>query len=292
MEVIEKEKIANALAQYCERYESQNRAANSLKGVSAATVSQILRGNWDLIKDEMWRNIKTQINFKDNGWVAVPTVNYLRLMDIMNDARANALAMGVTGNAGGGKTFALSHYAASNKRVYLMCCNEYWSRKDFMRELMGKIGKDANGRTVGEMMSTAIRELKSTDSPLLILDEADKLTDSVLLFFITLYNQLEDECGIILCATDHLSKRITDGVDANKKGYSEIWSRLGRRCIELQGVTAADITAICEANGVTKKNDIDDVIAKCDSDLRRVKRLCHAVKEKAKIEGESKTTSK
>ena len=45
MESIKKESISNALRTYCERYESQNKAANSLKGVSAATISQMVNGN-------------------------------------------------------------------------------------------------------------------------------------------------------------------------------------------------------------------------------------------------------
>ena len=42
----------------------------------------------------------------------------------------------------------------------------------------------------------------------MVLDEADKLSDQVLYFFISLYNKLEDRVGIILCATDYLEKRI------------------------------------------------------------------------------------
>ena len=49
MEQIKKQQIANALKQYSERYESQNKAAVAI-GVSSATVSQIINGNWELIK--------------------------------------------------------------------------------------------------------------------------------------------------------------------------------------------------------------------------------------------------
>ena len=265
------------------RYESQNRASNSLKGVSSATVSQMINGNWELIKDEMWRNVATQINYKDSNWIAVETTNYKRLMMIMDDVKANSLVVGITGNAGGGKTFALKHYTEGHKQTYLLCCNEYWNRKAFLTELMFQMGMDASGCTIGEMMSSVIRKLKMQESPLLILDEADKLADNVLLFFITLYNHLEDECGIVLCATDHLRKRIEKGVNLNKKGYAEIWSRLGRKCVELDGISASDITAICEANGVANPRDIDRVIAECDCDLRRVKRLVHAIVAKRQL---------
>lgn len=280
METIKKQQIANALRIYCERYESQNKAANSMKNVSAATVSQMLNGNWELIKDEMWRNVATQIGYKDEKWEAVATNDYRRMMALLDDVKTNCLVMGITGDAGTGKTFACKQYTASHRQVYLLCCNEYWNRKLFLTELLTAMGRDYTGCTVGEMMHEAVHTLKTQEAPLLILDEADKLSDNVLYFFITLYNHLEDECGIVLVATNHLEKRIKRGIKLNKKGYNEIWSRLGRKCVPLRGVCAADVAAICEANGISDNKDIDSIIADCDSDLRRVKRRVHAVMRK------------
>lgn len=280
METIKIQQIANALRIYCERYESQNKAANSMKNVSAATVSQMLNGNWELIKDEMWRNVATQIGYKDEKWEAVATNDYRRMMALLDDVKTNCLVMGITGDAGTGKTFACKQYTASHRQVYLLCCNEYWNRKLFLTELLTAMGRDYTGCTVGEMMHEAVHTLKTQEAPLLILDEADKLSDNVLYFFITLYNHLEDECGIVLVATNHLEKRIKRGIKLNKKGYNEIWSRLGRKCVPLRGVCAADVAAICEANGISDNKDIDSIIADCDSDLRRVKRRVHAVMRK------------
>ena len=273
-----KKQIANRLRQYCDRYESQNKAAASMKGVSAATISQMLNNNWELIKDDMWRNVASQIGHKDETWEAVETRDYKLVNRLLEDSRANSLVLAITGNAGTGKTFTIRRYAESTKRVYLLCCNEYWNRKLFLSELLQAMGKDYSGYTVGEMMHEAVRSLKMQDKPLLILDEADKLSDQVLYFFITMYNQLEDECGIVLCATNHLEKRLKRGIKLNKKGYNEIWSRVGRKCIELKGVSAGDISAICYENGIEDKKLIDEVIYDSEGDLRRVKRRIHAIK--------------
>ena len=67
MEAIKKQNIASALRAYCGRYESQARAAHSLKGVSASTVSQMLNGNWELIRDDMWRNVAAQVGSRKNA---------------------------------------------------------------------------------------------------------------------------------------------------------------------------------------------------------------------------------
>lgn len=280
MNHLKKEQIVNCLFEYCDRYESHSKAAKSLKEVSSAIISQMLNDNWDLISDKMWRNVATQIGYKENKWELVETSDHRILKHFLQDAKDNSLVLAITGQAGTGKTFTVKHFQASTKNVYALSCAEFWNKKQFMSEVLISMGKDYKGLGIGEMVHEVVYELKTKENPLLIFDEADKLIDAVLYFFITLCNQLEDECGIILCATNHLQKRLKRGLTLNKKGYQEIWSRIGRKCIELKGVSAADIVAICAANGVTNQKDVQEIISDSESDLRRVKRKIHAVKSK------------
>lgn len=280
-ERLNKQDVANLLREYCDRYESQKKAAESL-GVSAGTVSYILNGKWAEVTSSMWRNVAGQIGYSADGWKAVSTKNFADLSAMYADAQANSLVLAIMGEAGGGKTFSARQFAKSNRRVYLLCCNEFWNRKLFLGELLTVMGRDYSGYTVGDMMKEVVTTLRKQDAPLLILDEADKLSDQVLYFFITIYNQLEDECGIVLQATNHLEKRLRRGIKLNKKGYNEIWSRVGRKCIDLHGVCADDIASICAANGITDEKLIDKIIDDSESDLRRVKRRVHAVKKQMK----------
>ena len=281
METNEKNKIKEALEGYCARFESQNKAANSLGGVSPATITQVLQENWELISDKMWRNIASQVGYSTREWVPVQTANYKLLKQLLEDAREFSNVFAVCGDAGTGKTFTLRRFAEENKRVYLLQCNEYWNRKMFMQELLTAMGRDCSGYTVGEMMSEVVRGLKKEDHPLVIMDEADKLTDQVMYFFITLYNQLEEHCGIVMCATDHLQKRVKRGLKLNKKGYKEIYSRIGRKFMELEGVTTADIASICINNGIDDRKAIKEVVEDSEWDLRRVKRKVHAIKQRS-----------
>ena len=277
---LNKEQIKLKLAEYCARFESQNKAANSMKGVSSATISQVLNNNWDLISDEMWRKIAAQIGFSSNDWQVVETRDFRLLTALLTDAQQNSNVFAVTGDAGTGKTKALQTYAEANRRVYFLQCNEFWNRKQFLQELLSTMGKDHSGYTVGEMMGEVVRLLKTQETPLIILDEADKLADNVLYFFITLYNVLEDHAGIVMVATGHLEKRIKRGIKLNKKGYTEIYSRIGRKFIELKGLGSVDVKAICQANGVSENADIKEIWEDCEGDLRRVKRKIHAVKNR------------
>jgi DNA transposition AAA+ family ATPase len=275
----DKIKIKEKLSEYCDRIGSQNKAANTLNGVSSATISKLLNDEWDLITEAMFRNIATQIGCSTKEWVIVETRDFKLLTGVLEDAQSNSLVMAVIGEAGCGKSAVSKAYKNGHINSYYLSCNEFWNKKLFMQELLRSMGGDGSGLSIGEMMDEVVKLFNKAENPLLIMDEADKLTDQVLYFFITLYNNMEDNAGIVLLATDHLEKRIKRGLRLNKKGYKEIYSRLGRRFISLKGAGKNDITAVCIANGVTDKADINQVIDDSDCDLRRVKRKCHAVKK-------------
>lgn len=281
MKQTEKEAIAAKLRTYVESKESQNAAAKSLRGVSATTVSQILNGNWELISDEMWRTVANQTGYDPRRWSVVETEGYTRMTQVLTDAQQHSLVMAVVGDAGCGKSQAIKAYAEKHRGVIALSCSEYWNRKEFLSELLQSLGTEPGGSTVADMVREAIRQLKRREGVLIILDEADKLSDQVLHFFITIYNKLEDTVGIVLCATQYLKKRIERGVVNNRKGYKEIYSRIGRKFIPMPVVNNTDIKGVCLANGLDDLREIARIIDDADNDLRRVKRLVCALKLKS-----------
>jgi len=275
----EKKRIHQAVLRHIERYGSKNKAANSLKNVSSATLHQIEHEIWDQIADNMWRNVGSQLGISGKNWVIVQTATFERIQQLMSDAQADAKVFGMIGTAGSGKTKALEHYAYNNQEVFYIRCAEYWDRKYFLGEIMRVIGRSTSGMNTSRLMETLVHQLKQRHQPLLIIDEADKLPDHVLCFFITLYNSLEDHCGIVLSATHHLEHRIERGIRFNKKGYQEIYSRLGRKYVEIHPPTSEDVVAICMANGVEHRDYIKQVIDDSKADLRRVNRKVYALKK-------------
>lgn len=287
---LEKQQIATKLAEYCGLYESQNKAANSLKNVSSATISQMLKGKkqlenheepgaWRLIKVEMWRNVAAQIGYTKEEWVVAETRDFKLLTKLLRYSQESSKVSFIIGDTGSGKTETIKQFTKEHKEVYTLKCNDFWNRKTFLFELLTAIGVDASGYTMYEMMMKIVKKIKEKDSPLLILDEADKLNDQLLYFFITLYNNLEDHCGIIMIATEFLKKRIEKGIRLGKKGYPEIFSRGGKKFIELKGVGSTDVRAICMANGVTEAKTIREIYEDSDNDLRRVKDKVKAYRE-------------
>lgn len=79
----EKQQIAARLKEYCEKMGSQNKAARSLNGISTATVSKMLTGQWDTISDELWRGVAAQIGHDTSAWQIVKTGAYRRMEFLM-----------------------------------------------------------------------------------------------------------------------------------------------------------------------------------------------------------------
>lgn len=275
----QKQAISAKLAEYVSRYPSQAKAANSLKGTSAGTINAILKGKFENISDEMFCNIRSQIeSSKVDGWQLCGTAAFKDVNTFLEDAQQYQNVSWIVGPAGIGKTTAATIYARGHKNVFYLPCSEDMHKSDFVRELARKIGICAEGLTVRETLATITAELVTLDHPLLIFDEGDKLTDSVMYYYISLYNALEDKCGMVFLSTPYIEKRINRGVAADRKGYAEMYSRICRRFVQLTKVTEYEVMAICRANGLTTDTNIDKVVADArlaDFDIRRVKKEVH-----------------
>ena len=73
-------------------------------------------------------------------------------------------------------------------------------------------------------------------------------------------------------ATQHLEKRLQKGLRIGRKGYEEVYSRIGRQCISLSVLSPEDISLVCTANGLTDSRRVRRIADEAQCDLRRVKR--------------------
>ena len=279
----EKDVIRERLRAYVAKYPSQNKAVGSLKNVSVGTVSNIVNGKYENISDEMFRNIAAQVRGRaqETGWQIVETSAYQEIRYALDDAQRWRNVTWIVGEAGCGKTTTARLYTEENREVFYILCSEDMKKGDFVREIAHKVGIKTDGHNIREIWSLILDDVIQMEAPLLIFDEADKLTEPVFHYFISLYNKLEDKSGIVFLSTDYIKKRISLGLRHQKPGYKEFFSRMGRKYFELEETSPHDVYSICVANGVQDKKKIEEVIRDaepCDFDLRRVKKAIHRAK--------------
>jgi hypothetical protein len=276
-----KEQVRSALIAYRSNYPTLNRAAESLQGVSSATVSQLCNGKYELISDEMFVRIATQIGFAFDSWNLHEGKTFKEITFTLSDAQAYKNVTWIVGDAGCGKTTAAIEYRRTHRNVFYILCSEDMRRSDFVREIAKQVGAPTDTTNLRDMLENAISMISFLGNPLLIFDEGDKLTDSVFNYFISIYNRLEGHSGIVFLSTDYIKRRMEAGLRYNKKGYKEINSRIGRRFFDVSPTEENDIYAICQANNLTDRTDIEEVLKdarRSDNDLRRVKRCIHRQK--------------
>ena len=270
----QKSRIQHQLDAHCARYGSQNKAANALKGVSVAVISDIRNGKWDRISDDMWRKLESQLVVKGE-WKVFGTSAYNQMSCYLDGCKNDQLVMWVVAPAGTGKSTAAVDFRNKNRNVFILTCSEDMNKTSFVKELASVIGVKSDCLSVRETLAAIVKELVRMDRPVLVFDEADKLTDRVLYFYVSLYNALEGKCGMMLLSTHAIRRRMENGILRQKKGYDELESRIGRQFVPLKSVTSAEVAEICRANGLDDHEAITKVTkeaSEVNNDLRRVKR--------------------
>ena len=273
MKQYQKEQVKEALMRYMKGFATQRAAARSLQRVSAAMISQVKNGHWEMIGEEQWQNIARQVGFYiGNEWQQADTSAHLLLRILFNDAQFNSMAYGVAMGSGIGKTFAAKYYTRDNDYAHYIACTAGLNRRQFLQALVESMGLDT-AATVTQMIDDVMHYLKTNQEVLLVLDDAHKLKDRVLQFAATLYRQLAGRCGIVLLGNDELRMRIAEGVRLNKEGYEEIYRSIGRRFITLGRLSDKDLALVCRANGLAGEGAIACIADACGGNLHEATRM-------------------
>lgn len=224
----EKDAIREALRAYVAKYPSQNKAAGSLKNTSVGTISSIMNGKYENISDDMFRNIASQVGSgkAETGWQIVETSAYQEISYALDDAQHWRNVTWVVGEAGCGKTTTARIYTEEHKEVFYILCSEDMKKGDFVREIAHKVGIRTDGHNIREIWGLILDDIIQMEAPLLIFDEADKLTEPVFHYFISLYNKLEDKSGIIFMSTDYIKSVLSAAcVTGNRdiRSFLAVW---------------------------------------------------------------------
>jgi DNA transposition AAA+ family ATPase len=263
-----KYKIANELNRMGRR-KSQKRLALMCQ-VSTGTISQMINGNHENISDEMWSRVKVTLGI-DPSWTTVETQNFTTVHNLLLHAQEHSISLAISDNPGIGKSEAFKAYDRQGSNVIYVECKNSWTKKTYMRTLLATAGVEAMG-TTEQLIEKFINHMKGLASPIVIIDQFDKLKDPQVDLFMDFYNDLNGHCGFVLSGVKAFEKRVLKSVNRDKIGYAEIYSRIGRKFVKLDPISFKDVTGICKANGITDEDQIDFIFNNCENDLRRVKR--------------------
>ncbi len=230
---------------------SQNKLAEMI-GISPATLTNLLKERWDKFNESML--LKIYSYFTTDTWNLVETSNFATIQERCNEARNDKSLIAVVGYSGAGKTAALNHYYEKNPNTYKVICARAMRTKQFLSEILKSLGMSYLASDY-EMTKTIIEELNKKQSPLLIIDEASKLSANSLMYIQDIWDGIEANGGLILAGVDYLLINTKKQADKNKVGMPEFYSRVSL-WQHLVSPSNAEIRSICKANGIGNEKSI------------------------------------
>lgn len=263
---LDKESIRLAIQEYCQsRSISQNELATQ-SDVSSSTVSKMLKGNWNDIRDSLWR--KVWIVVSDGVDIFFKTSDHEAIKRLCKKACVQKLLVGLTGDTGLGKTTSLK--AISRRpNTYYVSFDKTMRSKQFFASILREMGIAFEG-SIHDMVNTIANELNTQENPLLIIDESGKITHNVILYLHVLRDKTNKNAGIVLAGMPYFKNNLVKFSNKQKEGYAEFYRRVNL-WHEMEGLTKQEARYICEQNGIT-----DNELLK---ELERKKRFGDLVNE-------------
>jgi DNA transposition AAA+ family ATPase len=251
---LDKESIRLAIQEYCQsRSISQNELATQA-GISSATVSKMLKGNWNDIRDSLWRKVWVVVS--DGVDIFFRTSDHEAVKRLCKRACSQKLMVGLIGDTGLGKTTSLK--AISRRpNTYYVSFDKTMRAKQFFGSMLREMGIAFEG-SIHDMVNTIANELNTQENPLLIVDESGKLTHNVILYLHVLRDKTNKNAGIVLAGMPYFKNNLIKFSNKQKEGYAEFHRRVNL-WHEMEGLTRQESRYICEQNGITDNEVLKDL---------------------------------
>ena len=277
-----KQKIVEAMAQARPMFGGSDAKFAKWLGISGSQYSRVKNGEKEqVLSDTNWITIARQLEVNLGNtpqWQTAKTPVFEFISTQLEICQGEALSSLLCDLSDIGKTWTAKVYAKTHKNVAYIDCSLAKGKTLLIRQIARCFGLDSTGR-LGDVEANTIYYLKTLEKPLIILDEAGDLHYEAWLEIKALWNATEGACGWYMMGADGLKAKIQRSIDCKKVGYTEIFSRFGKRYGKViaegeEGRQTVKTTAamIAKANG---SQDIAKLLRKTMGDdgmpsLRRI----------------------
>ncbi|MFM2385716.1 MAG: hypothetical protein RL660_473 [Bacteroidota bacterium] len=263
-----RQQIAEALKAYLVAKNLSERKFAEIIKVNSSYVNSITNGTYDAFKvgartikieDKYFTTIANQINYyyRPTYWMHFDSDNFLAVSKACNKARRKKARVGIDGNTGDGKTYALREYVKQNpNETFLLTADGLMNPKDFIVSLAEIVGAETAGSR-HTILKAIINKLRTYSKPLLIIDETENVKKEATLQTIkALCDALEGKCGIVLAGID-LRKEFARMASRRKYCYPQINRRFAGSWYTMFGLSEDEITGVASAVGIKDRTAIN-----------------------------------
>ncbi len=250
------EDIRTAMKEYCSAKKiSQNELAVQI-GINSSYLSLLETGKGETIAKAKLRKIWNYVSAVNSAPERFKTADYKAAIDACQSAKENQFMIAVIGDTGMGKTTALTDYSLQ-ENVFYVVCERAIKPKQFFLALLRKMGVAFEG-SIYEMCNRIADELNTLDEPLLIIDEAGMINDTMMSYIQNLRDKTVKNCGIILGGMPYFRTNLQKFSDKGKQGVAEFMRRINI-WQTLEGLSNGEVEFVCNSNGIADKEMVREM---------------------------------
>ena len=251
----EKAEIKKAVSDYCEERGLSKSCFAFKCGISDATIGALMKEKWETLSYEMLLRIWNFMN-SDKFNDLFQNIDFVSAVNACDKARKYKFMIGITADTGMGKTTALRTYARQ-KNVFYVSYDKTMNASQFFVALLRELAIPFTS-TLNDMMNFAADKLNRLETPLLIIDEAGKLTHSMILYLQVLRDRTYGNCGIVLAGMPYFKSNLQKNAAREKEGYAEFLRRINI-WHSFVGLQPKEIEKICSLHGITDKDKVREL---------------------------------
>jgi len=273
-----KKKVVTAMKEAATGFSSDAKHAVSL-GINAGVYSRIKSGETDrVLADAAWISLARvlNVNLKDTPqWKIAETPAFIYITKMLAKCQSDSLSSILCDDSDIGKTVAAKAYSKANANAIYIDCSQVKSKQKLVRAIAKEFGVGNAGR-YADVYDDLVYYLNSLASPLIILDEAGDLLVDAFLEMKAMWNATEGSCGWCMIGADGLKEKWRRAINNKKVGYTELFSRFGKRYqrVTPEGKEDNETFAMMQAGLIIQANapqaDVKKMIARTDGSLRRI----------------------
>jgi len=261
------QRILEALQQSRENFTGSDSKFSVSIGINAAQYSRIKNGDTEkVLSDAQWISLARRMGVSPTNapeWKTVNTPVFRFISTQLEFCREKSTSALLCDLSDIGKTYTAVHYAKTHKNVVYVDCSQVKTKQKLVRYIAKEFGVGGTGK-YSDVYENLVFYLKTLPTPLIILDEAGDLDYSAFLEIKALWNATELACGWYMMGADGLKEKIRRAIDGKKVGYTEIFSRFGKRYGKVIPMAREEGEKMLQANAamIIKANSPDAEVNK------------------------------
>jgi DNA transposition AAA+ family ATPase len=227
-----KQRIAEAMAEARKNFSGSDAKFSTSLGISSSQYNRVKNGEIERVLGEAsWITIARKLGVslrEETPWRTAETPVYQYISAQLEMCQKGSDSAMICDLSDIGKTYTARQYVKTHKNAIYIDCSQVKTKQKLIKQIAKEFGVGTTGK-YAEIYEDLVFYLKTLSTPLIILDEAGDLQYDAFLEIKALYNATEKCCGYYMMGADGLQEKMTRAINNRKVGYTELFSRFGKR---------------------------------------------------------------